>query len=130
MGLKKKIVIGFLLSVVSLGVLIVFCNKKIEAISQGKLYDKVQTIPYNKVGLLLGTSKYLSGGRINLYYQYRIDAAIELYKAGKIKYIIISGDNGKRDYNEPEMMRDDLIKEGVDSTIFTGIMQDLERSTV
>ncbi|HEX8547386.1 MAG TPA: ElyC/SanA/YdcF family protein [Cytophagaceae bacterium] len=38
-------------------------------------------------------------------------------RAGKIKYIVISGDNSRKDYNEPELMRSDLIKGGIDSTL-------------
>ena len=53
---------------------------------------------------------------MNPYYKYRIKAATDLMKAGNIKYLVISGDNGRKEYNEPEMMRDDLIKAGIDST--------------
>lgn len=95
---------------------VVVCNLAIDNAAEGKLYDNVGSIPYNKVGLLLGTSKFLSGGYINHYYQYRIDAAAQLYKAGKIRYLVISGDNSRKDYNEPELMRNDLIAQGVDST--------------
>jgi SanA protein len=63
---------------------------------------------------LLGTSKYGKHGRNNPYYDYRIEAAINLLKNGKIKYIVISGDNSRKDYNEPESMRSDLIKGGID----------------
>lgn len=52
-------------------------------------------IPYNKVGLLLGTSPKLKSGKANLYFDYRIKAATELYNAGKVKYILVSGDNRK-----------------------------------
>ena len=51
------------------------------------LYNDVNKIPFNKVGLLLGTSKKLKNGTENLYYTYRINAAVKLYKAHKIKYI-------------------------------------------
>ena len=85
-------------------------------VSKGKLYSRPDVIPFNKVGLLLGTSKYLVDGRPNLYYLFRIQAAVELYKHGKIKYIIVSGDNGTTDYNEPEDMRNDLIAQGVDAS--------------
>lgn len=67
--------------------------------------------------MLLGTSKYIPGGRLNLYYHFRIEAAVALVKAGKIKYLVISGDNSRKDYNEPELMRQDLIAAGVDSSI-------------
>jgi SanA protein len=100
-----------------LGVLvIVFCNFAIDNAAKGKLYDNVETIPYNKVGLLLGTAKFLSGGYINYYYKYRINAAVQLYNARKISYLVISGDNSRKDYNEPELMRQDLIAAGVDSS--------------
>ena len=79
------------------------------------LYDSTEEIPYNKVGLVLGTAKYLNDGSTNLYYQYRIDAASELYKSGKVKYLIVSGDNSRKDYDEPSMMKQDLIAEGVPS---------------
>jgi SanA protein len=91
---------------------IMFCNKIIVACASGKLFNDTATIPYNRVGLLLGTSK--TG---NPYYAYRIEAAARLIKAGKIKYLIISGDNGRDSYNEPASMRADLIQLGIDSSI-------------
>lgn len=74
---------------------------------------ELSDIPKNKVGLLLGTSKYLKNGRINAYYQFRIDATVRLFQAGLIEYVLISGDNGTKSYNEPETMRDDLIARGI-----------------
>lgn len=88
-------------------------------------YDSIKEIPYNKVGLLLGTSPTIAPGQDNLYFSYRIMAAAELYKAGKIKYILVSGDNRHDSYNEPRMMYKALIKQGVpaDSIVmdFAGI---------
>lgn len=81
--------------------------------ARNKIFSSVEKIPYNKVGLLLGTSKYLSNGHLNLYYKYRIEAAIELYKKGKIKFILISGDNSIKEYDEPNTMKNDLIKRGI-----------------
>ena len=97
---------------------IYICNSIIIKAADGKLYSTTVSIPYNRVGLLLGTSKFTADGkRLNLFYRYRIDAAVELVKAGKIKYLVISGDNGRDDYNEPATMRNDLILAGVDSAI-------------
>lgn len=76
-------------------------------------YTEISDIPANNVGLLLGTSSKLKSGNNNLYFDYRIDAAVELYKAGKINYILISGDNRKEDYNEPEEMKKALMQKGV-----------------
>ena len=115
---KKRIAIySFIFLFLATITIVYFCNRSVEKASRGKLYSNAQTIPYNKVGLLLGTSKYIPGGRLNLYYHFRIEAAVALVKAGKIKYLVISGDNSRKDYNEPELMRQDLIAAGVDSSI-------------
>ncbi len=82
-------------------------------ISEGKYFSNVKNIHEKQVGLLLGTSKILPDGRHNLFYIYRINATVELYKAGKIQQILISGDNGKSDYDEPTDMKNDLIKAGI-----------------
>ncbi|MCD7932963.1 MAG: YdcF family protein [Tannerellaceae bacterium] len=90
-----------------------FCNLLINQYSNPRIYNDVADIPYNKTGLLLGTSPTLRSGVRNPYFQNRIQAAAELYKAGKIKYILVSGDNHRTEYNEPEEMRKALIQKGV-----------------
>lgn len=109
--------IGFLLvllSIFCLG-LIFYANRLVTDTAQSKMYDKVKNVPEVKVGLLLGTSKYLSNGYENLYFKYRIEAAAALYNSGKIKRIIVSGDNGSKDYDEASDMKYDLIAKGIDS---------------
>ena len=69
------------------------CNRIIIHSTESCLYDQVETIPANRVGVLLGTSPKLRGGRPNLYFNYRITAAVELFQAGKISRILVSGDN-------------------------------------
>ena len=96
---------------------ILAANSIISRATEGKIYSDVNKIPYNKAGLLLGTSKFLKNGAVNPFYSNRIAAAVELIKAGKIKYLIISGDNSRNDYNEPQQMKEDLIRQGVDSVV-------------
>jgi SanA protein len=81
--------------------------------TRAQMYDEVAAIPHRKVGLLLGTSKFSGNGWINRYYQYRIDAAVALFRSGKIDFILVSGDNGKTYYNEPETMQADLVAAGI-----------------
>ena len=70
--------------------------------------------------VLLGTSKYLKGTKeVNVYYQQRIDAVLDLYKHNLIKGIIISGDHQGEHYSEPIDMMGDLVKQGVPKTIIT-----------
>jgi SanA protein len=90
-------------------------NYIVSSTTEKQIYTDANAIPKNKVGLLLGTAKYMDKARqmINSYYQKRIDAAVVLYMAGKIDYIIVSGDNSTAFYNEPALMRTDLIARGV-----------------
>lgn len=70
---------------------------------------------------VLGTSKYLSNGKDeNLYYTYRMQAALELWNSGKVKFFILSGDGvgeAHKDgtYDETRDMTNDLIAAGVPS---------------
>ncbi|MFY0672119.1 MAG: YdcF family protein [Bacteroidia bacterium] len=92
---------------------IIFCNATIHFYAQKYVYKNIEELPGQKVGLVLGTSKYVIGGNPNYYFKYRINAAVSLYKAGKIKYILVSGDNGTNAYNEPRDMYNALIDAGI-----------------
>lgn len=85
----------------------------IELSSRGKTFDQVIEIPKNKVGLVLGTSRHLVEGGINPYYSHRISATITLFKAGKIDFVLVSGDNGSVYYNEPTTIKKDLVEAGI-----------------
>jgi len=100
-------------------ILIFAINTLVEQKVNPYLFDDINSVPKNKVGLLLGTSKYTGGGKyINYYYKYRLEAAKALFDADKIEYILISGDNATRYYDEPTQMRKDLIAMGIpDSNI-------------
>ena len=91
------------------------CNQIVVNNARGKAFSEIDSIRYNKVGLLLGTTPQARFDRItNYFFIYRIDAAEHLYKAGKIEKILISGDENSLDgINEPECMRDSLVARGV-----------------
>ncbi|GFD93338.1 protein SanA [Alteromonas sp. KUL156] len=110
---RKKVAIIFLLGCLLVVTSIYVSNKVIINNAEGKLFNSTENISKNKVGLLLGTVKYLSDGRINLYYQFRLNAAVELYKAEKIDFILVSGDNGSEGYDEPTDFKNDLIESGI-----------------
>ena len=92
---------------------IISANYAIEKTAQNRIYSNIEQIPHNKVGLVLGTSKYLRNGQLNAYFYFRIKAAADLYKHHKIDYILVSGDNGNTNYNEPEDFKNALIEQGV-----------------
>lgn len=109
---KKLLRIGFILFIIPCLALLI-CNYIIDAFAEGKTYHRTTAIPKNTVGLLLGTSKKIKGGQPNPYYSNRILAAVALYQAHKIDFVLVSGDNGTIYYNEPTTMKKDLIAQGV-----------------
>ena len=113
--MKKLKLVLKLISVFSLFIilLIAISNISVEVYAKNKVFNSTKEIPYNKVGLVLGTSKYLSNGYINYYYKNRIEAAVKLFKSGKIDYILVSGDNGNKYYDEPSTFKNDLIAAGI-----------------
>lgn len=98
---------------------LLFVHFRVEYVSGDYVTSNVNEVPTVKVGVVPGTTKFLKNGFVNQYFQNRIDAAVLLYKRGKIKYLLISGDNGRKDYNEPLDMRISLMEAGIpDSVIF------------
>ncbi|SFU57542.1 SanA protein [Xenorhabdus koppenhoeferi] len=77
------------------------------------IFDDLRQLPEREVGMVLGTSKYYKSGTYNQYYFYRIQGAVNAYNGGKIKYLLLSGDNAQHNYNEPITMRKDLLKAGI-----------------
>jgi len=105
-----------ILLVIGLGVaLLVTCDRVVRNEAQGHLFDSIDHVPMNEVGLVLGTSHRARGGGGNPYFKHRISAAAELQRSGKVRYLLVSGDNGTLSYNEPREMRRALMAAGVDS---------------
>lgn len=98
--------------IIAVFIIILFYNHVSES-AGNRIYTSVEEVPHHKVGLLLGTSKYIKEGKLNPYYKNRIDAAVLLYQAGKIDYILVSGDNRHESYNEPREMRRSLMAAGI-----------------
>jgi len=109
----KKIGIVFFLGILFTYILLISCNHIIVKDTENRTFWSTVTIPKNKVGLVLGTSSKLIGGGPNPYYINRIKATLELYKAGKIDYVLVSGDNSSQYYNEPTVFKKDLVKGGI-----------------
>lgn len=100
--------------IISICILIVFiCNSVIEKNTKSLNFSSLETIPANKVGLVLGTNPLLKNGNVNRYFLYRVDAVEALFKAEKIEFILISGDNGRQGYNEPEAFKKVLVERGI-----------------
>lgn len=116
---KRKLIWVFriiLVTFITIIGIVCFANWKIPHDAAAYVYENVDSIPTQKAALVLGTSRYI-GQRQNLYFTYRIQAAKELYEAGKVNVFVVSGDNTSEDYNEAQDMRDALIEVGIPDSI-------------
>jgi SanA protein len=87
--------------------------------TEDKVFTDSDSLDGHTVALVLGTSKKLSSGASNPFFENRIKAAAELFHKGKITHFILSGDNRTRNYNEPMEMRKSLIELGVPDSAIT-----------
>ena len=114
--LKKSFYTLLILGVLSL-LFTAFANYKIENSTEEFVSDKLEILPKTKVAVVLGTAPNLVSGYQNYYFTYRIEAATKLYQSGKVTHFILSGDHGRKNYNEPEAMKQALIKNGVPENV-------------
>lgn len=117
----KRLILKCVLAALALLLIIIIASYSVVVWNaSGRTYDNAADIPHNKVGLLLATSPITPDGSHNYYFDNRIIAADELYKAGKIDMIIASGgDYTKQQKNgcdEPAAIRDSLVARGVPSS--------------
>jgi len=102
-----------LLIVFSGGAFIGAANWIIIGKASSRCYDDIDQIPERDIALVLGASPF------SLYYVNRLDAAAELYKAGKVRHVLVSGDNGTNFYDEATAMKEGLTKRGVSEADIT-----------
>jgi len=99
---------------------ILISNWVIITSAKKSIYNNISETPNgNKVAIMLGTSRYTVRGTTNLYFKYRVNAAVDLYRSGKIKHIIVSGDNRVENYNEPKQMQSALMSRGIPESAIT-----------
>ncbi|MBS2963020.1 YdcF family protein [Actinocrinis puniceicyclus] len=71
----------------------------------------VSTVPAEPVGIVFGAA--VSGDTPSPYLASRLDTALSLWRAGRFRVFLVSGDNSTPSYNEPKAMRDYLVAHGV-----------------
>lgn len=114
---RKSLIYLVLAGMLVVGMLVFICYKRIDYATEKNVFDTVSAVPFRPVGLVLGTTPRLQNGRPNLYFEYRMDAAAALYQAGKVRYLLLSGDNRRRHYNEPEEMKKALVERGIPENV-------------
>lgn len=100
-------------------VFILLCNFWVVYCTRQFSFFSIENLPSNDVALVLGTSRNTEKGKANLFFKYRMEATARLFKEGKIKYIILSGNNDSQYYNEPLDMKKALLNLGVPENVMT-----------
>lgn len=115
----KKLKRIFWFGVIAGLLFLIFSNAWVIFSTKKYVFQSLALVPKAEVALVLGTSKSLVNGEENPYFNFRMEAAAQLYKSGKVKHLILSGDNKTRYYNEPKYMREALVKMGVPEKALT-----------
>jgi len=105
--LKRVIsaILFFILAIVSINGGIVFFAKN-------KIYKSVVDLPEKEVVLILGARVYANGKMSDIFFD-RARTGLEVYKKGKAKKILVSGDHGAKYYDEVNVVKNFLLEEGV-----------------
>lgn len=108
----RTVVIALIISVVSLTSFSFYAKNKIADSTTELVYDGIQSVPSSQTVLILG-SKVFSDGRLSHVLQDRVLTALELYENGKVEKFLVSGDHGKKNYDEVNAVRKFLLSKGV-----------------
>ena len=109
--LKKPLLI-FLLSLSLMVVAIWGLHIYIIHSTNSRIYEKITDVPSFHTVIILGASVH-ADGKLSPILQDRVDTGLRLYRSGKAKRFLLSGDNRSSDYDEVNSMRNYLIERNV-----------------
>jgi len=107
---KKRILFRvMILPLLVIGVFILLCNLWVVLSTKSRVYDSIDEVKSNSIGLVLGTAKKVAPTSPNPHFEHRMAAATELFLQGKVKHLLVSGDGASIYYNEPRDMTAKLV---------------------
>ncbi|PIE34846.1 hypothetical protein CSA56_06600 [candidate division KSB3 bacterium] len=109
--IKRSIVLLGVGSLVFAGILGAM-NLYILKCSESRIYEQSSQAPKAYTALILGAKAY-AGGRLSHMLEDRVLTGLELYRQGKVQKLLLSGDHGRKDYDEVNAMRNYLLEKGV-----------------
>ncbi len=77
-----------------------------------RVYRDIKALPTEPVAIVLGAKVY-PNGRLSAVLCGRVDAAVDLYKAGKVRKLLMTGDNSSLSYDEVTPMKEYAMAKGV-----------------
>lgn len=112
-SLRRKLVLALIVIAAGLLGSVAGALALVRHASAGRLYDNVAEIPHRQAGMVLGCSRLLGDGTPNPFFTSRVRAAIELFQAGKVDYLLVSGDNHTKGYDEATDLKQALVQAGI-----------------
>ena len=111
-GARRFACLTLLTLVIAPGLAVGAIEARLKAAARGAIYREVDATPQRRVAIVFGAQVLPSGWPSNAL-AYRLDAAVALYRAGKVERLLMTGDHGTPDYDEPGAMRAYAIARGV-----------------
>lgn len=105
---KKILILSIIVVALFLGI-----NYFVKYTSNKKCYKNLSNVPPCEVGIVLGAG--VRGNSPSKYLVDRLNATISLYKNNKVQKLLLTGDNGRKDYDELIVMKQYCYKNGVDT---------------
>jgi SanA protein len=116
---RVRVVVGGLVALLLSVASVLWADYVCRSAAAGRIFRAVDQMPLNQVALVLGTGKTTRKGNPNLHFTQRINAAVELYRSGKVQHLLVSGDNHIASYDEPTDMVNALVAKGIPANAVT-----------
>ena len=116
---RVRILVGAALSALLALASVIMADRVCRTAAADRIFRSPEHVPANEVALVLGTGKLTASGRPNLHFNQRINAAVELYRSGKVQHLLVSGDNHIATYDEPTDMLNALVAAGIPTHAIT-----------
>lgn len=108
---NKKIIFGFIILII---IIIASINIYVNSKSKRYIYTRIEEVPECYTAIVLG-ALVSNTGYPSKFLKDRMDVAIELYTGKKIKRFLLSGDHGRKNYDEVNSMKNYLLEKGINT---------------
>jgi SanA protein len=103
----------------ALALTVVASNAYIVLSTRGAATSDISKLPHAQAAIVPG-AQVRPDGTMSLMLADRVHRTVELWRAGKVDRILVSGDHGQWRYDEPDTMREALMRAGIPGrVIFT-----------
>jgi vancomycin permeability regulator SanA len=104
--------LGLGLLALGVGIVPILLNVYVMAITAKWRFTNITTVPVEDIAIIFGAGVWEDGTPSPMLAQ-RVQAGVDLYHQGKVKKLLMTGDNSSEDYNEVRAMQIYAERQGV-----------------